>query len=394
MTTDARRYVRRVSPNEKLYLAMDVLRPGFCIQLVLEGDGAVSPAALETAVKRAAQANRGARLVLRGALGWARWEAEGPVPPVRALGDWGGAAQPPAEVERPLPPRSGPTCEIVVSNGSPTRILFRCFHGVMDAGGLLCFAEDVFRCLRGEEPIGADCTLNDAQVVDSLVGKRTRPAMKSDRPAITGSRAAKEKGVGFQLVKLERPVPALVARIAVALTEYATRFDVAPTRVMIPVDLRNYKRDVRSTGNMTYPLFIDVPAQQRWTDLQKQILKHLAAKEPLYFDPAEKFLSWLPLWLLKRIYALWTGRHRSTGLYPFTALVTHMNVPTLHAFEGAGYKARALYFLPNQSDSIPLAISSVSSMNSAHIMVSAPRALVSDSQLCELSAALRDSLSS
>src|SRR4051812_10200224 len=112
---DPSTYSRRVSFNERLYLAEDGLRPGFCIQIVIEGEGPLSPEPLKVAVARAAEVNPGCRLVLRGVLGWMRWVAEGPVPPVRVVSTWAEDGAPPAEIERPLPPDHGPTCEVVVA---------------------------------------------------------------------------------------------------------------------------------------------------------------------------------------------------------------------------------------------------------------------------------------
>ncbi|MCA9540174.1 MAG: hypothetical protein KC620_14855, partial [Myxococcales bacterium] len=115
-------FARRISFNERLYLAEERRQPGFCIQLVIEGDGALDIDALRVAVAQAAEANPGVRLVRRGVLGWMRWIAAGPVPPVREV-RWT-EGDPPAELERPLPPETGPTCEVVCAG--PARLVFRC----------------------------------------------------------------------------------------------------------------------------------------------------------------------------------------------------------------------------------------------------------------------------
>src|SRR5262245_20294854 len=153
---------RRVSYNERIYLGVEKRRPGFCIHIVLEGDGSLSPEGLRAAMVQVAQANPGCRLILRGMLGWARWVAAGPVPPVRLVEGWT-TDEPNAEIERPLSPFHGPTCEVVLAPSSRPRIVFRSFHGVMDGRGLLHFAEEVFRALRGEQLVGSSCTLSDTE---------------------------------------------------------------------------------------------------------------------------------------------------------------------------------------------------------------------------------------
>ncbi len=310
-------YTRRVSFNEKVYLATEALEPGFCIQIAVEGEGEIVPEALSAAVAQATEANPGVRLVLRGHLGWMRWEATGPVPPVRRVEGWGdGDGDAPAEVRRPLPPRTGPTCEVVYAPGPPTRLVFRCFHGVMDARGLLHFAEDVFRALRDEPLTGSDCALSDTEVIESMVGHRTRGNIKSDRRTINGAQSTRRAGIIARRLAFEGPLPALVARITAALAGYAEQCHQTPTRAMIPVDLRNYKRDVRGTGNMTYPLILEVDPTKPWRRLHREILKHLGAKAPLHLDPSERVGRWAPVWAIKTFYRLWTARHRRTGRYP------------------------------------------------------------------------------
>ena len=368
-------YTRRVSFNEKLYLAMEALDPGFCIQIAVEGTGEVDEGALSNAVATAAAAHPGARLVRTGALGWMRWVATGPVPPVRRVDGWTQGEAPPA-VARPLSPESGPTCEVVYAPGPPTRIVFRCFHGVMDASGLLVFAEDVFRALRDESPMGADCALSDTEVVTALVGPRTRANIKSDRRTVNGAQSTARTGNIARQLAFEGPLPGLVARIASTLAGYARQFHTGPFRAMIPVDLRNYKRDVRATGNMTYPLILEVDPEKTWRRLHREILKHLGAKAPLHLDPSERAGRWAPVWAIKTFYRLWTARHRRIGRYPVSVLISHVALDTYAPFEGGGFVRNAAYFLPPPGDTLPLVVSAVSDRTSAHLVVSGPQALL------------------
>ena len=395
-------YSRRVSFNEKLYLASDSKVLGFCIQIVMVGQGpssssssssssstALSPAALTTAVAAAAVANPGARLVLRGVLGFARWVATGPVPPVRVLPGWTDDVPPP-ELERWLSPATGPTCEVVLCPGTPGRVVFRCFHGVMDARGLLHFAEDVFRALRGEAPVGSDCTLNDTEMVRSL-SSQTRPMLKGERLAVTATTTgpAKASAMIHQRLTVEKPGTSLVARIAAALARHATQFHTTPTRVMVPVDLRNYQKSVRATGNMTCPLFLDVDGAADWKAVQKDIVKRLVAKDPIRLDPTERWAVWFPIWAIRILFGLWNGAHIRSRRFPASALVSHMALPTAGALRCDGFHVSGAYFLPNQDNFLPLVVAIISDADRAIIVVSAPGALVDVAQLAAVCTSIR-----
>src|SRR5690606_33587518 len=60
------------------------------------------------------------------------------------------------------------TVEVVVLTEAPTTVLFRAFHGVMDGGGLGLWMSDVFRALRGAEPVGATDPTTDEELVARL----------------------------------------------------------------------------------------------------------------------------------------------------------------------------------------------------------------------------------
>jgi hypothetical protein len=366
-------YRRRVSFNERLYLAAERLYPAFCIQIVLEGEGAVTPEKLEAAVATAAAANPGSRLVLRGALWWMHWVDDGPIPPVRIS----------EEIERPLSPESGPTCEVVLSQKPSSRIVLRCFHGVMDARGLLEFGEDIFRALRGEPVVGASSSLNDTEALKSLVGKKTRPLPKAEFTAPTGSNSSRSREVVWRRFSVDTVSSGLVAKIATSIAKNAQG---KPLRIMIPVDIRNYQPSLRTTANMTYPLFVDVTDEQSEKEIQGQIIKGLAKREPLRMDPAEEIAVYLPNSVLWAFYASWAARQRKTGRYAVTALVSQVVMPNTERFSTGGFRCTSLHFIPQQMDFFPLCVSIVSCGSRSEIVVSMPRSLADNGRfenLCD-----------
>ncbi len=374
---------RKISFTERVYLAAERPRAGFSIEIVLEGSGDLSVERVQTAVERAAAVNPGCRLVLRGVLGWSRWVACGPLPPVRVLESWpDGSAR--VGIARPLSPLHGPTCELVLVRSPEPRILFRCFHGVMDAQGLLGFAEDVFRVLRGEPPVGADCTVNDGELVRSLVGRRTRAALAARYAPIRGPAGSRRRRVVSRRISLAGRIPAMVARVAAALARLAYRQHAMPTRIMIPVDLRRYQKGLRASGNLTYPIFLDVAAEPTWQEVHGTMLRSLAAKEALRLDPADCIVRWLPMLVLRLVYALWSGGHRRRGRFPFSAVVSHVHIPNAGSLSGGGFACRSVHALPQRTDDLPLHVAIVSLADSVEVTISAPGALLDEDRLAEV----------
>ncbi|RYZ61322.1 MAG: hypothetical protein EOP09_20085, partial [Proteobacteria bacterium] len=261
-------YSRRLAFTERMYLAG--LHPsggGLMVQFAFHGRGHLTQGVVEQAVARAAIVHPGARLVLKGHLGFSRWIANEQGPPVREI-LFNRAETLPVSEQRFLDPRKGPTLEVLWAQGEESRIVFRCLHSVMDGAGLLCFAEDVFRAFREEEPKGINNAWSDSEYLIDTVGKRFRPNMPWDSPSVfeqPNLPSSSNHAVRIRHVA-QRPITNFLAKVAVALTR---KFGEGKNlRFMIPTDVRNYRREIRSTANLSYPLFFDVNAETTIPDLQ------------------------------------------------------------------------------------------------------------------------------
>lgn len=145
-------FTRRIDPIEWWFLAFPARMPA-ATNLCVEGTGQLDADAVRNAVAVASQACPGTRLVRRGR----NWVDSGIAPAVRVVR--GRTLEPDApELRRPLPAGNRPACEVVLFDGAEPAVVFRADHAVMDARGLLWWARDVFRVLRGEAPRGAAST--------------------------------------------------------------------------------------------------------------------------------------------------------------------------------------------------------------------------------------------
>ncbi|MFD0785635.1 hypothetical protein ACFQZ8_17150, partial [Micromonospora azadirachtae] len=147
-------FSRPISPIEQGYLASAPFLPPFAIQLLVEGAGSIGVTALRRAVAVASEASPGTRMVGGRRL----WVDGGRTPPVTMLPSLDLDA--PA-LRRPFDLSAGPLSEVLLVPGDPTTIVFRATHAMMDARGVLVWATDVLRALRGERPLGARSPLTD-----------------------------------------------------------------------------------------------------------------------------------------------------------------------------------------------------------------------------------------
>ncbi|MFK4144031.1 hypothetical protein [Streptomyces sp. NPDC004065] len=267
-------YTRRISQIERGYLNAAATGTPQLIQMVVEGEGRIDPAALRQAVRTATLAAPGLAVRRRAAA----WRADGPLPPVVELPDT--AADDGFDApffHRDLDVVTGPVCEVGLATGPVTRLVVRASHIVTDGRGLRQWIADVFRALRGEEPLGADSTADDThfRTAAGPVAPAEPPARIPGLPAVLGHGPA----AAGRPLWLRRRVPAcpsaVTARVAAALSRHLAG-DTG--RLIVPVDLRRHDPAVRSTANLTSQLVLDLSRDDDWRALHGRIVRALLAK--------------------------------------------------------------------------------------------------------------------
>ena len=410
----ARRYSREVSSAERLYLVADELQPPFCIQVLVEGTGTLAADVLRDAVRRAGDANPGSRLACRGLLGRTRWVDTGIAPPVRdersnthasrTTGPSGGrpATAPRAirdehladlpAVRRPLQPEAGPTCEVVLLPGPDARILFRAFHGVMDAQGVLTWIEDVFRALRDEPLLGSHDQTTDEALARTVPVDGMRPDPTPACLSPTGPAQARDEArpaYVWEHARLASKPAALVARLAACLAEEARSHaspgdEARPTRFMVPVDLRRHRPDVRSTANLSQPLFIDVARGAPWTRVYKDLLRQLQEHRECRPGRFDGVVRRTPRRLLRGAFARLEAHQLAHDAHLTTALLSHVGRVSLAALRGGGVHATRVRFLPMNIPITALTVVATDCGDGVELSFSTPAALGDGGRLTRL----------
>ncbi|WP_328479913.1 hypothetical protein OHS71_15180 [Streptomyces sp. NBC_00377] len=265
-----RPYTRRISQIERGYLNAAATGTPQLIQMVVEGEGRIDPDELRDAIRAATLASPGLAVRRRGAA----WRADGPPPPVTELPGGTGFDDP--FFHRDLDVVTGPVCEVGLTDGPSTRLVVRASHIVTDGRGLRQWIADVFRVLRGEEPVGAASLVDDTyfRTAAGKVAPAEPPARLEGLPAILGD--GPSDGTPLWIRRRVRAVPsAVTARVAAALSRHLAG---EAGRLIVPVDLRRHDRTVRSTANLTARLVLDLHRDDSWKRLHGQIVRALLAK--------------------------------------------------------------------------------------------------------------------
>jgi hypothetical protein len=301
----SKRYVRRLSALERYSLVINEICR-YHVDAVVEGVGDVDPQVLQAAVDRAADANPGVRVRLRGVLGWSKWVDSGIAPRVRLLSpaDWDGSGEVNAPFlnERLDPLHGGPVADVLIvpCKDGLTRLVFRTVHAAIDGRGLMHWGSEVFRALRGEALQGSHSTVTDLDIQRQYrdrIAEAPEPAA-SCIPVLAPAQEGRElryvwrraviAGGASQLLQL-------LPKTAAFLAAWARRREPGEVRFTIPVDYRGLRTHEMSVGNLLGYLRLTVPEGASPRSLMQQINRSIRAFGDCRSLPGARLLLWVPV---------------------------------------------------------------------------------------------------
>lgn len=392
-------FYRRLSPVERMYLVEDSSESApLCHQWVLEGEGELDEADWRQALREAAEANPDARVRLGGSWKWLHWESDGALPEVSTVdgSQWDGSSEAGAPwLLGPLPTATGPVCRVFLMPKPNPRVLIRMHHSAMDGRGFMQFIEDIFRCLRGEKPVGSNSVLTETDLV-----KSENPPRIPDPPinAITPFGAA--KGEDYECtwrhlyVKCnpKRPMPRLIKVIADSAWSYNPDGLV---RIRVPADMRRLVKQQISNANLTGIMDIELTREDSLDSIGEKIKFGVTNKWDMRRFPSNAKLNiaeWLPLSMFKLTPAIIKRGHANNGLYRYTGTVSNLGRFNEAAHYGGGFIARRMWAIPVRYFLLPTFVALFGNSEGFDVTVGGPKVLLNDGRGDKLIEAIRQAL--
>ena len=323
------------------------------VQICVEGDGVIDPAALSAAVAEASEACPGARVVRRDR----QWVDSGTSPVVKVARADGFDRE---RLDSPLL-RSPLTCyrsscEVILVQGAPATVIFRANPGVMDGQGVLLWQRQVFRALRGEAVEGAGSRLTRDEAMATIAAR-----LGIDLPPAAGPQPGPEwrsvlgklpSGPRRSLWR-RRTIDGIHTGVVAKIARLVTAYGDGPRDglVSIPVDLRQYLPGLRSTAGLGGVIGIPVREDDEWSDVNARLLTALGENQCLAHrgDPADlrmplpfrrEMVRWMDN-LVRQDHDLIIEKK----LTPFIARISHLGTVDLADFSADGFDATSCYSL-------------------------------------------------
>ncbi len=385
-------YQRPLSTIERYYVSCDSKKDGKhhtpCMnQMVVEGNFDINISAFRRATTKASYANPGSRVKLKGHLGFSRWVDSEHSTPVRVIkNDWDGLSNDGAYfLLDALPVRTGPTSEVLIIINKTLKksfVIFRSHHGAMDGRGTLHFANDVFRCLRGEQPIGENSTITDMQLAKSISNHVRATELGPDVAAPTGlptviTEIQKQQTSRWVRRSLPGKHKGVLAKVALAIARFTRLKGEDSVRFQIPVDMRAHQEGLSSTANLTGGIVVNVDVNtdaQQWNqDIKAQLADKREAEIPTFFRffPFH-LLSWVPRKIIYNSNCSIVEKRRTSGRYRTTGIISNLGLLKMEQFNGEGFNASKCYFIPPEFDTTALFLTLAGHDKGVEILVRVP----------------------
>jgi len=378
-----KRYTRKLSFNERIFVVADRLYPPLANQFIFEGTGEIDIERWRTAVETASEANPGSRAVLKGVLNTCRWVDSGITPPVIMAEKGSYQWDKPETVPyftRPLSPEKGPACEVVLAGGDPLRVIFRTHHALMDGMGTFVWVTDIFRALRGEPCAGSNSTVTDTELAHSFQ-KEMRKPYPTEHIAPTGKAEGDESGMITRRIRVRGRYHNLLAQVALQIAREAWRHADGVVRLGIPVDMRPRMAGLVSTANLTYAIYIEINKDSTPETIADDISRQLREKREGMLSRGDDMARYVPMRLLGKLAKkIIEDRHRN-GIYSLSGLVSNVGRIKLQHFRGGGFEPNAFWGIPPVNDYIPFFIGLGGYDDVVEMVLSLPRRLATRNRI-------------
>ncbi|MFA5148672.1 MAG: hypothetical protein WC491_06070 [Candidatus Omnitrophota bacterium] len=350
-------YSRQLSSTERAYVVYNECCPPFLNQFFWEGTGYFDLPKWKEAVKIASEANPGSRVVVKGIVAFARLVDTGKAPPVIEVdgSSWDGLGPEgaPARLRETLCPFEGPTSEVVLIHGNPLRIVFRTMHATMDGRGTVTWVEDIFRCLRGEAPLGADSRLTEFEIAATFQNQgRKGPLPEYIAP--TGMPQGDQPGMTWRRRRYPGHYHNVIGQMATLLAKEAWRYQEGKVRLALPVDMRARVEGLRSTGNLTNLIYVAITPTTTPSDVSQDIKRQLEARHDGMIYWGDRPIRYLPLWTIRKLIKRDIATKNLTGRYPNSGVLS--NLGHIPVYSGGGFEGKCTWAIPPGQEYSPIFI--------------------------------------
>lgn len=399
-------FYRRISPLEVTYLGTDTPeRSPFVNQFIIEGHINTDQPDIEQwrrAVIKAAEANPGIRLRLKGFWGFKYWDDNGPLPSVTLKdSDWSGIGDEGCAFSgTPIDVRTDPVAEVILikdtKHSEILRIIYRTHHAACDGKATMHWIAEVFRALKGEPVLGSKGRYMDWDIIKTLEAPERTVREGNCLPVTPTAKDPQITGCHWMRFDVKGTFPRILPRLMIAIAEIARKNNDDPEGkilLRIPSDLRRYWKDQPlSIANITGAIDLEIKPDDTPKTVHKAIIGQMRKQGDLSVFPKNTFMArWLPPKLFRFRPELYVTHHEK-GRYRMTGVVSYPGDLDLNDYSYPGFIATRAYGVPIPFEDRGISAGFFTWQDNVCAILSVPCALANREQLRELGEHIKQQL--
>ncbi|MFN8674134.1 MAG: non-ribosomal peptide synthetase [Candidatus Sericytochromatia bacterium] len=377
-------YYKKVSNSERFYQVCEKISPPFSIQMMLEGSGELSLETLSEALKEVAKVNKGTRLALKRK-GLKQFWFDTKIPPKVKIADekfFKEFEENKVLIDSTKNPyfysnldlENGRSCEVYLSNGKTTRVIFRALHSLMDARGLLFWAEEVFRYLRKEPLLGTNTTISDIEHYKSFEqnSKVKKVPLGARSPSPLGKKQGNDLRPVWARKKIYGNFPTLVSQLIYLLAQESYKYSDKQPTFMISADMRNKDNKFQTTTNLSSPIYLMIKKESSYLDIYTEIINTFKDNRDKQVDKTEDMIHFMPVNFLANLLKNFLNGIYNKDSYLFSVAISNLGKIEPKSFSNINFECKNVLFLPVDIPGFSISLISVENPEYIELILSAP----------------------
>jgi hypothetical protein len=241
----------------------------------------------------------------------------------------------------------------------------------MDGRGTITWAEDIFRVLRREEPLGSEYVTIENDLLNLRKGRWSEPS--HDRYiAPTGQADGDAIDLVWRRKTITGRFPKLLGQVMLLTAREAWRWGEGSIRIGVPTDLRQRRPGLRSTSNLTNALVIDIPKSATAEGIMDEVTRRFSGTSDGTIS-WEALIRYVPIRILAWAISNESSRARRSGRYRYSGFVSNLGKMDNAVYSCGDFTAHTCFLVPVCAPILPFSMTLSGSNNTIEMILMMPR---------------------
>ncbi len=341
---------RKISPNEKMYLAFENKFSSFAINRIVSGIGYIDIQELKNAIIKTSDLIKESRFCLKGNY----WIDSNIAPNLFILENIELEKNLEMLLNRKFDLKKGPLCEIlVVKEKEKFTLIFRSHHGIMDGKGQGIWIETIFKVLNNKEFKISSSSKRDIDLLyNNGIKKKSDIIHLGKYSPIDNRNSFKITSPMVNKIIINESISNLTAKLIGAIHNLSKDKE---SRIIITKDIRDkFSEEDNNTGNLSLPMYLNTQSNI-WSEIYNDLIFKILNNQDITYSPFEySIFNFLPTAIVSYGLGSIIKNYNDNSKTAASAVISNLGKIDLNLYSTHDFKANTIYALPVITPLVPI----------------------------------------